>query len=108
MINPGELNKQVVLKKRAATADAGGFRAASTTTIGTVWAKVTPAYGSEGWTAGILLAEKPTTVLIRYNAQLDETCLVAIEGVDYEIVGMIDLNLAHEFLEFKTKLVKAG
>jgi SPP1 family predicted phage head-tail adaptor len=108
VINPGRLNRPIKLKARTETSNAGGFQQTGTSLIGSTWGECRPAYGNESWVAGILLAEKPTTVLTRYNAQLDDTCLIEIDGRDYEIVGLIDLDLAHEFYEIKVKLVKAG
>lgn len=105
--NPGELKTSITLLKRTITTDAGGFQVPGTTTIGTAWARWTGVHGQEAWTA-TLNAQEPATVLIRYNSQVDTTCLVQLGSKLYEIVSVDDIQQRHEYMELKVKRVEEG
>lgn len=106
--NPGELRTQISLVKRTITTDAGGFQTAGTTSIATVWSKWENVHGSEVWSAAAINAIQPATVLIRYNSQLDETCLVQKGSNLYEIVSIDDLRDRHEYMELKVRRAVEG
>ena len=100
--NPGELRTPVTLLKRTIFTDAGGFQAQSVETIAAAWARWENVHGSEAWAASAVATEA-ATVLIRYRAGLDETCLVRMDGTIYEVVSMDDIQQRHEYLELKVK-----
>lgn len=106
--NPGELRTRVELKRRTVITDPGGFEKESLAVISRVWAKWVGVHGSEAWAANAQNALRAATVLIRYRNDVDETCLVALAGLNYEIVSMDDIYQRHEYLELKLQLVRSG
>lgn len=106
--NPGELRTPITLFKRTVSSDDGAFQTVATTKIADVLAKWENVHGSEVWSAAAINAIQPATVLIRYNSQLDETCLVQ-KGADfYEIVSIDDLRERHEYMELKVRRFVEG
>jgi len=108
IFNPGELRTQITLKSRAVTKDAGGFPSVSGNTLAVVYARWKNVHGSEVWAADMAQAKLAATVMIRYRADIDETCLVDKNGELFEIVSMDNIEERNEYLELKVKLVKTG
>jgi head-tail adaptor len=127
VFNPGEMNVQIVVATRSVGSDAGGFKTKTHPFLAQVWAKWTNVHGTEAWTAGALGAEAAATVMIRYLAGLDNTCVVVkgatvsdvVEdevvtgktysgGEMYEIVSMDNIGERGEYIELKVKRIKAG
>jgi SPP1 family predicted phage head-tail adaptor len=108
VINPGEFRTEVTLKRRSATVDPGGFQKQSLTTIAIAWAKWVGVHGSEAWAANSSNALRAATVTIRYRPDIDETCVISVDGDDYDIVSMDDLQHRHEYIEFKLQLIRSG
>ena len=106
--NPGELNKRITLKKRTMTKTAGGFQTSTLITLATVWAKCVNVHGAEVWAAQTVNAIRPMTVLIRYRSDVDETCIVVLDGKNYEIISMDNIQHRGEYIELKTQLWKPG
>lgn len=106
--NPGEMRTSVVLKKREVATDAGGFHAATWTTLATVFSKWVNVHGREAWDAQAAGAESAATVTIRYRNDIDTTCAVEKDGVVYEIVSVDDIQERHELLELKVKRWSPG
>ncbi len=105
--NPGELRTPVTLLKRTITTAAGGFQMPGTTTILAVKARWVNVHGSEVWAASVV-AQDAATVLIRYNSQVDTTCLVSKGGKLYEIVSVDDIEERHEYMELKVRRAEEG
>ncbi len=106
--NPGELRTQVTLKRRTVIVDPGGFEKEGLETIAVEWARWIGVHGSEAWAANSANALRAATVLIRYRPDIDETCLVNLEGLNYEIVSIDDIRQVHEYLELKVQLIRSG
>lgn len=106
--NPGELNVKISLYQRTVVTDAGGFQVPGTLKIADVWARWINAHGSEVWTASMAGAIQPATVLIRWRTDVDETCLVEKNGVQFEIVSMDNIRERSEYLELKLKRLVKG
>jgi len=106
--NPGQLRTRVTLKSRGVTIDPGGFEKETLTTIAVVWAKWVGVHGIEAWAANSANALRAATVTIRYRADIDETCLVTVDSLDYEIVSMDDIQHRHEYIELKLELIRSG
>lgn len=106
--NPGDLRTQITLLKRTVATGSGGFQTAGVTTIGTAWAEWENVHGSEVWNAAALNAVDPATVLIRYNSQVDETCLVQKGSDVYEIVSVDNIRERGEYMELKVKRITDG
>jgi SPP1 family predicted phage head-tail adaptor len=106
--NPGQFRTKVTLKSRSSTVDPGGYQEETLTTIASVWAKWIGVHGSEAWAANTANALRAATVTIRYRSDVDETCLVELDGLDYEIVSMDDIQQRHEYIELKLQLIRSG
>lgn len=83
---PGQLDRQVVLKERTYTTDALGGRVPFNNTVATVWAMVEELGGEEKAAGRDQLAERRLRVTIRYYSGLKNTWLLEYGGELYEIV----------------------
>jgi SPP1 family predicted phage head-tail adaptor len=106
--NPGEIRTRVTLKSRTVTVGTGGFQTPTLTTLATVSAKWVNVHGSEVWAANAVNAMRAATVTIRYRDDIDETCVVVLDGENYEITSMDDIQQRHEYIEMKVQLFKSG
>jgi SPP1 family predicted phage head-tail adaptor len=106
--NPGFLRVRGILKRRSPTVDPGGFQKEALTTIAIIWGKWVGVHGSEAWAANSANALRGGTYLIRYRDDVDETCVITLDGLDYEIVSMDDIQLMHEYIELKLQLIRSG
>lgn len=106
--NPGEMRTKITLQSRTVAVGTGGFQTSTLTTIASVWAKWVGVHGSEAWAANSVNAQRSATVLIRYRDDIDETCVLVLDGENYEIVSMDDIQQRHEYIELKVQLVKSG
>lgn len=106
--NPGELRTPITLEPATMSQDTGGFQTQGQGTSINVLAKWTNVHGTEVWAAQMRGAIKPATVLIRYQASLEETWTV-LKGSDrYDIVSIDDIQERHEYMELKVKRVGSG
>lgn len=104
MINPGELRTKINLHSRTVSKDPGGFPVEGTALIKAgVWCKWTNGHGSEVWAAVATRAKETATVLMRYRADLDETCLIEKGNKFFEIVAIDNIQERNEYLELKVK-----
>lgn len=106
--NPGDLRLKIALYSRAVTAETGGFQKPSLTKIADVWARWTNVHGSEALQAAAIQALDAATVLIRYRAGMDRTCVVEKGGQLYEIISLDDIQERHEYIELKVRKWQAG
>jgi len=106
--NPGEMRTKVTLKSRAVANGTGGFQTPTLTTIAEVDAKWVGVHGSEAWAASSVNAMRAATVLIRYRSDIDETCVVVLDGINYEITSMDDIQHRHEYIELKVQRMVPG
>lgn len=124
--NPGEMNQRVVLASRLVERNAAG-ETKTYPFVAQIWAKWTNAHGNEAWNANSLGYTQPATVLVRYRADIDPTCVLVLgatvtdvvedgvvvsktySGGDvYEIVSMDDIANRHEYIELKVQRKTAG
>ena len=107
--NPGDLRTPVTLYKRAVSTGAGGFpRGSKGDKIAEVLASWENTHRDDVWGAAALNAVDTATVLIRYNASLDTTCLLEKGGRLYEIISTDDIKERHEYMELTVKRVTEG
>jgi SPP1 family predicted phage head-tail adaptor len=107
--NPGELNTQISVYERTTTTGAGGFQVRSAgDKLCDCWARWENVHGAEVWAAATVEAQKAATVLIRYDASIDETCLILKGSKTYEIVSMDNLRERNEYIELKVRLMVEG
>jgi SPP1 family predicted phage head-tail adaptor len=106
--NPGDFRTRVTLKKRMVVEGTGGFQTPSLIPLAMVWAKWVNVHGSEAWAASSMNAMRAATVTIRYRDDIDETCVVVLDGNNYEITSMDDIQQRHEYIELKLQLIRSG
>ncbi len=106
--NPGELRTAITLYKRSVT-ESNGFQVHGVgDKIADCWARWENVHGAEAWAAATVSAQSAATVLIRFNASVDETCLVK-KGSDYfEIVSMDNVRERNEYIELKVRKMVEG
>jgi SPP1 family predicted phage head-tail adaptor len=110
--NPGDLRTPVLLAPRTVSEEMGGFQRplpAEEAAI-SAWAKWSNIHGSETWAAAISGAIAPATVLIRYQADLDQTWYISKDNGEswFEIKGMDDIQERHEYIELKVSQWRPG
>ena len=110
IINPGEIRTLVTIKTRSSTLDPGGFQVQTLTPIDTVRARWIGVHGQEAWAANSANALKAATVLLRYprGYRINETMVISLDGDDYEIVSIDDIQLRHEYIELKLQLIQSA
>lgn len=106
--NPGDYRTRVTLKKRTVVKGTGGFQTPSLITLAMVWAKWVNVHGSEAWAANAVNAMRAATVTIRYRDDIDETCTVVLDGNNYEITSMDNIQQRNEYIELKLQLIRSG
>jgi len=108
--NPGQMQTLVNLNQRSVTTTAGfQVPGVGSAIASNVWARWKNSHGSEAWTITLTLAAAQlATIIIRYVAGLDNTCLVVRGSEVWEIVSMDDINDLHEFIEINLKRLTSG
>lgn len=108
VINPGELNTSIVLEERRIEKDASGFPRPVVGRQISVWCRWINAHGRELWQADAAGVNAPATVLIRFQAELDETWRVIYRGKTWEIRSIDNLRERDEWMELKVVRVGAA
>lgn len=106
--NPGEMRTRVTIKTRSVTDGLGGFQTPTLVTLASMWARWVGVHGSEAWAASSVGAVQAATVLIRYRDDIDTTCVVVLNGNNYEITSIDDIQQRHEYLELKVQRMVPG
>jgi len=106
--NPGDLRTAITLQSRSVSTDAGGFQTVTWAKIADAWCKWENVHGSEAWQANTIGAEQAATVLIRYNALVNETCAILKGTERFEIVSIDDIRERHEYMELKVRRMEGG
>ena len=76
--------------------------------LGTAWSRWENIHGGEVWAAAAQGAVDAATVLIRYNSQVDTTCLVQKGSKAYEILSVDNLRERGEYMELKVRRLAEG
>lgn len=104
----GPMRHRATLQTYTPTRDATGGVVESWTDVATVYARVEPIRGREALEAEQILAEADTRVTIRYGSEwaaINPSWRVLCRNVVYNIVHVVERNLAHREYEL---LVKSG
>lgn len=101
-INPGELNKKIMICKKGKK-DSQGFRT-DAEVVKRTWAKVTRKSGLEKAAAGTEINEAVTRFLIRCGKQKPDTAMyVVYKGLEYDIEDVRDIREQGKYLELYCK-----
>jgi SPP1 family predicted phage head-tail adaptor len=65
-------------------------------------------YGGEAWIADSVQAQRPAKVTVRYRSDITEKCRVVLDGVNYEVISILDVGQRHAWLEMRVKAAVNG
>jgi len=109
MNKPGERSLMSRLSKRATilrSVEASGEYGGPVETwepVCDVWAAVEPLRGQEYFTAGREGANVTTRIRIRYREAINRTMIVRCDGIDFEILSIIDPEFRHREMQLMCK-----
>lgn len=92
MIDPGRLDRRIVLERRDGQLDAAGEDLPQWVAIATLPAQVEPVSGREGFSSQQRFAEATHTFTIRYRGGVDPTHRIRYEGRTYDILGVSEIG----------------
>ena len=104
-LQPGELNKQVIVEQRSTTRGAMGEEVDSWTTYKRIWCKVLPVRGTESDIARRETGRLETRFWCRYFAGLTMKMRLNIGGRYFDIVSILNIeerNLYYEITAIET------
>lgn len=101
----GRLNKRVTIQSQVTTQDGLGTESTNWSDVTTCWAWVRPVSGRE-----LLAAQQPqvvhdTRIRVRFQSGVAITAKMRVNfgGRLYDIVGVLDLDEEHEYLDLLCK-----
>lgn len=97
------LRKRVTILQRSETTGDYGGPVETWTELCTAWAGVEPLRGQEYFTPGREGADVTTRIRIRYRSDVNRTMIVRCEGVDFEIMHIIDPEYRHREMQLMCK-----
>lgn len=103
MLNPGQFNRKITLKKRSIAEDALGQEIESFSDFGTFWAMVKTTRSSEAINIGNLQSLKVTRFILRYSRSLNELIesdgthfTLVYKGLEYDVKSVINDDEANK------------
>jgi len=107
MINAGEFNQQIEIKRSTPTADGDGFTSESWATIATAWASVSTTKGFTLITNRTNFEEATTGMLIRKPAvAISRKDRVVFKGIEWTIEYLNEIDHDGAFIELQVKEVR--
>ena len=95
-MNISKMNKRIILKGFKEVKNKEGVYIKQWTHIGSVWAFVKPMSGSQVFIAQATEHKNIMKINIRYNKIINENMRVEIDGIDYNITYIEDVDFAHQ------------
>ena len=102
-MDPGRLNRRIVIREKSVSRDAYGAEVITWDTVATVWAAVLPVRGREYVAMREAQADITTRFLIRYRAGITPAMQIQFGGANYGIVEVINPGDARETLELMAR-----
>lgn len=107
-MQPGALNKRLTLERPNTGQDASGAPLTGFTTVGEVWARISPIKGNEAITADQTLATMDVRILIRHSQQLfdlgfNEKWRCVYGPLTFNIVSIAHVDYANRAVELMCK-----
>lgn len=97
----GELNRRIFFQQAGVETDDGyGGKVKTWVNCGEAWAKIEPLTGREYFFAHQIQAEVTHRVTIRFRQDVKEDMRISAGGRILEIESIVDLDEAHQFLQF--------
>ena len=109
-MNPGELNRRIVIQRNAVTTDDSANIIETWSTYATVWAAKRGLSGREYYAASAVQAETDVVYTIRYSATAAGITagMQIVDGATYNIKSVIDKDGRREWLEIRATKIQAG
>ena len=101
--SPSELDKRVTLQHQTRTPDGMGGFTVTWTDAATVWAAIWPVSASETIQAAQATMTVTHRIRIRFRSVLKASWRIAWAGRYFNIVSIIDPNMAHRWLDIMVK-----
>ena len=99
-VNPGKLNKKIVIFKKSGKKDKDGFPLDEREIVRSAWASFRRTTGSEKMTAGTDIADVRARFLVRTtDAEITTNMFIEYKGEVYNIVFANDYNDSGEYTE---------
>jgi len=89
-MNPGKLNRRVILQRQTTARDEVGQAKAVWTDVATVWAAVLPLRGREYFESAKVNSEITVRIIIRYRSDVKPSWRAVSDGNSYDIVEIIN------------------
>ena len=102
-VNPGELNKRIIILKQIGDENENGFRSEEKVEVMRRWAKYSREKGSEKEGDAVSHTER-VKFLIRYSEGLDESMIIRYAGNDYNIRDINDYGDRHEYMSITCEM----
>ena len=96
----GEYNRRIFFQQAVKTGDGYGGQIESWANCGEAWAKIEPLTGREFFFAHQIQAEVTHRVTTRFRQDVKEDMRISAGGRILEIESIIDIDEAHQFLQF--------
>jgi len=104
-MNPGRLNRRIVLQSQTVERDAVGQAKPVWSDVATVWAAVLPLRGKEFFESAKVNSEITVRIIIRYRAAVKQNWRVVAGGESYDIVEIINPADGNKELQLMCKRV---
>lgn len=107
MMNPGKLNKKIIIMKNGTGYDGYGEPVDTKVEVLKCWASIRNKSGKEQFEATTPYATTITSFLIRHVKKIiDTTMTIEFEGNDYNIIYVDNYNFSDKWIEITAELVK--
>lgn len=107
MINAGEFDKRIEIKRPVKTTDASGFETDSLETICTAWAKISTTKGFTLIANQTDFENATTRMLIRKpSVEISRKDIVVFKGIDWRIKYLNEIDHDGAFVELQVQEVR--
>ncbi|WP_342045983.1 phage head closure protein [Bacillus sp. OTU530] len=98
-MNPGKLNKRIVLQKLATVDDGAGGSEESWQDTSSVWALIQPLQGRELYQAQQINTELTHRITIRYREDVNASMRIMYNNREFTIDSIVNIEESNRFLE---------
>jgi SPP1 family predicted phage head-tail adaptor len=106
-IQPGMLNKQIVIQSKTSTEDADGVKTPTWSTVCTIWAAVSDLYGREYYAAAAVQMEQTTKFTVRHRTDITTAMRISYGGNYYHIDQIDKLDHKGQWMILRARLVES-
>lgn len=99
----GELKERVTIQSRTVNPDGGGGASETWSDVADVWARIEPVSVREIFYSHQIAVDATHKITIRYRAdvKMDWRILRIRDDAKFKIVGLVDMENAHRYLELQ-------